>query len=117
MLDIALIRSKPDWVKEQINKLGDDAALARIDDILKLDAQRRAIRTRIETAQAARNKLNRAMGKLRGNKSMIEGEKSARAQAASAAIGVADYDRASAIMDTSENVAHPGGSSRPESGI
>ncbi len=104
MLDIALIRSKPDWVKEQINKLGDDAALARIDDILKLDAQRRAIRTRIETAQAARNKLNRAMGKLRGNKSMLEGEKTARAQAASAAIGVEDYDRASAIMDASDNV-------------
>ena len=55
MLDIALIREKPDWVKEQISKLYDEAALARIDKILKLDAGRREIRTKTETAQAARN--------------------------------------------------------------
>ena len=76
MLDIALIRNKPDWVKEQIRKLNDESALARIDAILALDAQRRETRTRIETAQAARNKLNRAMGKLRGNKGMADVEKS-----------------------------------------
>ena len=84
MLDIALIREKPDWVKEQINKLNDEAALNRIDHIVDLDSRRRETRTRIETAQAARNKLNRAMGKLRGNKSMSDGEKAARAKAAGA---------------------------------
>ncbi len=67
MLDIALIREKPDWVKEQIRKLNDDAAIARIDTILELDAKRREIRTEIERAQSSRNKLNKAMGKLRGN--------------------------------------------------
>ncbi len=104
MLDIALIRQKPDWIKEQIEKLGDEAALARIDAIVELDRQRRAIRTRIETEQAARNKLNRAMGVLRGSKTMTDGEKAMRAQTASAAIGVRDYDRASAILEASEAV-------------
>ena len=101
MLDIALIREKPDWVKEQIAKLYDEAALARIDKILALDARRREIRTRTETAQAARNTLNRAMGKLRGNKTMDDGEKAARAHAAAGALQRQDFDAASALMEGS----------------
>ena len=86
MLDIALIRSKPDWVKEEIAKLHDAGALERIDSIVALDAQRRETRTRVETAQAARNRLNRAMGKLRGNKNMSDAEKANRAGMAAAAL-------------------------------
>ena len=108
MLDIALIRNKPDWVKEQIRKLNDESALARIDAILALDAQRRETRTLIETAQAARNKLNRAMGKLRGNKDMADVEKANRAQAAVAALGARDFDLASQLMDGSADAAHAG---------
>ena len=104
MLDIALIRRKPNWVKEEIAKLNDDGAVARIDKIVRLDKERREARTRIETAQAARNKLNRAMGKLRGNRAMADAEKGARARAASAAIGAADYGRASGILDGSAAV-------------
>ena len=99
MLDIALIREKPEWVKQEIAKLHDEAALPRVDRIVELDARRRATRTRIETAQAARNKLNRAMGKLRGNRQMSDEEKATRAQAAGEAIRADDYDRASAILD------------------
>ena len=106
MLDIALIRSKPDWVKEQIEKLNDEGALARIDAIVDLDARRRETRTRIETAQAARNKLNRAMGKLRGSKRMSDKEKANRAQLAAAALGAEDYERASRLMDGAEPATH-----------
>ncbi len=105
MLDIALIREKPDWVKEQMNKLNDEAALNRIDQIVELDSRRRETRTRIETAQAERNKLNRAMGKLRGNRSMSDGEKASRAIAAGAAIGASSFDRASSLMDGTAPVA------------
>lgn len=104
MLDIALIREKPGWVKEQIQKLNDGAAVERIDRIVELDVKRRETRTRIETAQAARNKLNRAMGKLRGNKAMSDNEKAARAKAASVAIDASDYVRASSLMDGSAPV-------------
>ncbi len=103
MLDIALIREKPHWVKKQIAKLYDETALARIDKILELDAQRRAIRTQTETAQAARNRLNRAMGKLRGNKKMTDAEKAVRATAAATALKQADYEAASAWMDGSKD--------------
>ena len=106
MLDIALIRSKPDWVKEEIAKLHDEGALERIDAIVALDARRRELRTRIETEQAERNKLNRAMGKLRGDKGMSDAEKANRAQAAAAALGARDFDRASGLMDGSMAATH-----------
>lgn len=106
MLDIALIRNKPDWVKQEIAKLQDEDAGARIDAIVALDVQRRDTRTRVEAAQAARNKLNRAMGKLRGNRGMPDEEKANRAQLAAAALGAADYDRASCLLDGSEPATH-----------
>lgn len=101
MLDIALIRAKPDWVKQQIAKLNDEGALARIDAIVGLDARRRETRTRIERAQAARNRLNRAMGKLRGNTDMSHDEKANRAQLAAAALGAGDYEGAGRLLDGS----------------
>ena len=107
MLDIALIRARADWVKAEIAKLGDDSALARIDRILQLDSARRATRSRSETAQAARNRLNRAMGKLRGNRNMSANEKAARANGASLALQDEDYDAALSLMD--------GGAPAPES--
>ena len=104
MLDIALIREKPDWVKEQIGKLYDETALSRIDTILELDAKRRELRTKTETGQASRNQLNRAMGKLRGNKTMDNAEKTARALAACAAFRQDDPATAAAYMDGSASV-------------
>ena len=101
MLDIALIRSRPDWVKAQIAKLGEESAPARIDRIIEMDADRRQTRTQCETAQAARNKLNRAMGKLRGSKSMTPAEKTQRAGSASRAIRSGDFEAALALMDGS----------------
>jgi len=68
MLDINLIREKPEWVKEQIGKLNDPPAVARIDRILELDKQRRTLLTESEQIQAARNKLNKGIGRLRGDK-------------------------------------------------
>ena len=100
MLDIALIRSKPDWVKEQIAKLNDEGALARIDTILQLDTSRREARTQTETAQAGRSRLNRAMGTLRGNKVMTELEKLERAAMGASAIALLDdIDSAIEWMD------------------
>ena len=99
MLDITLIRERPDWVKAQLAKLFDDEAPDRIDKILEMDSQRRELRTRIETAQGARNRLNRAMGKLRGNRQMDDCSKSGIALAATAALKRNDIDAALAILE------------------
>lgn len=99
MIDMALIREKPEWVKEQINKLNDEAALARIDAILQLDEKRRQLLVEGETIQAQRNKLNKSMGFLRGNKKLDETAKKIRALYAARAIRNGEYDQAEAILN------------------
>ena len=100
MLDIALIRQKPDWVKEQIGKLNDEGAVDRIDRVLQLDWQRRDLRTRIETSKASLNRLNRGMGKLRGNRTIDEEEKLERAVLAAFCLTeLSDHEAASEWME------------------
>lgn len=98
MLDINIIREKPEWVKTQIGKLNDPAAAARVDAILELDRQRRALLTESERIQAARNRLNKSMGALRGSKTLDEAARNAAAAQALAAIYAGDYDTAARLM-------------------
>ena len=94
MIDIALIREKPDWVKAQIGKLQDEPAVARIDTIVALDQKRRALLTESESMQAHRKTLNAAMGRFRGDKNTSAATKAQAAQAAAEAIVAKDYPRA-----------------------
>jgi seryl-tRNA synthetase len=98
MIDIALIREKPDWVKAQIGKLFDAAAAERIDAIIALDARRRALLTESERTQAARNRLNKAVGMLRGDKNLTDAQKQALAARAADLIAAADYDSVAALL-------------------
>lgn len=59
MLDIKLIRSEPDRVKQGIAVKGFDAGI--IDDIIPLDTQSRELQLKIEELRSERNKLS-AMG-------------------------------------------------------
>lgn len=98
MIDIALIREKPDWVKEQIAKLNDEAARNRIDAILALDQERRTLITEAERIQATRNKLNKSMGMLRSNKALPEDKRLALALQADQAIAAKRYEDAVDIL-------------------
>jgi seryl-tRNA synthetase len=60
MLDLRLIRERPDYVKEQIAKLYTEAP---IDEILELDGQRRAIITELEALRAQLNQGSRETGR------------------------------------------------------
>jgi seryl-tRNA synthetase len=102
MLDIALIREKPEYVKAQLAKLNDPKALTYIDEILELDKKRRTLLTESERIQAARNKLNKAVGMLRGSKTLDTAAKNAQAAAAVAAIATGDYDAAERFMTGSD---------------
>ena len=106
MLDIALIREKPDWVKTQLRNLNDEATIARIDRILELDQQRRAILTKVEAIKANRNKLNKQMGRFRGNKQLDPAQVVGGARAAVQALENGDID---GFLDALENPqADPG---------
>ena len=92
MIDITLIREKPDWVKEQLRKLNDEAAIARIDAILALDQRRRALLTEVEAIKANRNLLNKQMGRFRSNKQLSPAQIVAGARQAVAALQAGDID-------------------------
>jgi len=61
MLDIRLIREKPDFVRERIATRGGDDA-AKIDELLKVDAERRKAETELQQLQSERNRLSKEIG-------------------------------------------------------
>ncbi|MCC6935272.1 MAG: serine--tRNA ligase [Thermomicrobiales bacterium] len=61
MLDLRLIRERPEFVKEQIAKLHTTAP---IDEIVELDERRRALLTEVETMRASLNEGSRQTGKV-----------------------------------------------------
>ncbi|MBI1260076.1 MAG: serine--tRNA ligase [Chloroflexi bacterium] len=99
MIDITLIREKPEWVKEQIAKLNDPTALGRVDAIVELDKERRALLTESEQIQAARNKLNKSIGRLRGDKNLDGATRATRAIEAARLIEAEDYDGAVEMLN------------------
>lgn len=100
MLDMVLIREKPDWVKERLALLNDPPALARIDAILALDRQRRALLSEAEALQAQRNRLNRGVGRLRGDKRLDDARRAALAQRAAGLIAAGEYEAAAQTLET-----------------
>src|SRR5947199_10651609 len=61
MLDIRLIREKPDFVHERLaTRRGGDEA--RIDDVLRVDVERRKAGTKLQQLNADRKKLSKEIG-------------------------------------------------------
>ena len=73
MLDIKLIREKPDFVRGRLatRGAGDEA---KIDELLKLDEKRRKILAEVETLKAQRNRVSKEIGALMGQKKTAEAE-------------------------------------------
>lgn len=98
MIDIVLIRERPEWVKQQLRHLQDEPAVARIDRILELDKQHRSSLHESETLKAERNKLSKAVGNLRGNRTLSAESKANAANAAVEAIAKGDFAQALAAL-------------------
>ena len=64
MLDIKLIRSNPELVKENIKKKFQDEKLPLVDEVLELDAQFRASKGRGDELRQQRNTISKEIGKL-----------------------------------------------------
>ncbi len=73
MLDIKLIREKTDFVRARLatRGAGDEAA---IDELLKLDDQRRKLLAEVENLKSARNRVSKEIGALMGQKKFAEAE-------------------------------------------
>ncbi|MGZ5004955.1 MAG: serine--tRNA ligase, partial [Chthoniobacterales bacterium] len=61
MLDIRLIREQPDFVKERLTTRGGEDA-AKIDDLLRVDAERRKAETALQQLNAERKRLSKEIG-------------------------------------------------------
>ena len=70
MIDINLIRTNPELVKENIKKKFQDAKLPLVDEVVNLDKENRSLKTEAENIRSQRNKLSAEVGKC-----MKEGKK------------------------------------------
>ena len=61
MLDIRLIREEPDFVKERLSTRGGDDA-AKIDEVLRVDADRRKAETSLQQLNADRKRISKEIG-------------------------------------------------------
>ncbi len=70
MLDINLLRTNPDVVKENIKKKFQDSKLPLVDEVVKLDVDYRASKTKGDDLRARRNAISKQIGAL-----MAQGKK------------------------------------------
>ena len=66
MLDIRFVRENPEIVKENIKKKFQDHKLPMVDEVIELDAQRRAAIVEADNLRSERNKLSKQVGMLMG---------------------------------------------------
>ena len=74
MIDINLIRTNPELVKENIKKKFQDAKLPLVDEVLALDKQNRDLKQQGDNLRAERKTLSAQVGVLMKDKKLAEAE-------------------------------------------
>ena len=74
MIDINLIRTNPELVKENIKKKFQDEKLTLVDEVLLLDGKVRELKKQSDDLRAQRNSLSQKIGMLMKNKQLKEAE-------------------------------------------
>ncbi len=75
MLDIKLVRTNPELVKENIKKKFQDEKLVLVDEVLDLDTKFRAAKTRCDELRNKRKVMSKQIGGLMGKGLKDEAEK------------------------------------------
>ena len=84
MIDIKLVRTNPELVKENIRKKFQDEKLPMVDEVAAMDKECRADKARSDELRGRRNSISRAIGGLMAQGKKEEAEKS-KAEVASMA--------------------------------
>jgi seryl-tRNA synthetase len=101
MLDIRLIREKPDFVRERLAMRGGGDQ-AKIAEVLRVDAERRKIETQLQRLQADRNRLSKEIGAKRARN---EPSEELEAQVRKIGDGISDLtQRANALDEEQRNL-------------
>ena len=74
MLDIKFLRENPEIVKQNIRNKFQDQKLGLVDEVIELDAQKRAAQQEADNLRAERNKLAKQIGALMGEGKKDEAE-------------------------------------------
>ncbi len=101
MLDIKLIREKTGFVRERLatRGAGDET---KIDEILKLDEQRRKSLAEVETLKSQRNRVSKEIGALMGQKKLAEAE-AKKAETKDLGDQIATLDKAAAAAEAARD--------------
>ena len=75
MLDIKLLRTEPEKVKENIRKKFQDDKLPLVDEVIQMDIDYRAAKTRADELRAKRNSMSKQIGGLMAKGQKEEAEK------------------------------------------
>ncbi len=74
MLDINLLRKDPEVVKENIKRKFQDHKLEKVDEVIQLDIEFRASKTRGDELRSKRNQISKQIGVLMGQGKKEEAE-------------------------------------------
>ena len=74
MLDIKFVRENPEIVKQNIRNKFQDQKLGLVDEVIELDAQKRAAQQEADGLRADRNRLSKQIGALMGQGKRDEAE-------------------------------------------
>lgn len=96
MIDIKLIRTEPDKVRENIKKKFQQDKLPLVDEVIELDAAYRAARTRCDELRNRRNVISKQIGGM-----MARGERDAAEAAKAEVKAMADEMAALSEQETS----------------
>ena len=92
MIDLRLLRSDPAQVRAALARRGDAAVAAQLDDILALDARRRAFVTELDKLKAERNEASRADAQLVKQKGALPADVVAQRRALGERIAAAEAE-------------------------
>lgn len=97
MLDVKLIRERPDFVRERLAARGAGDQ-SKVDEILALDEKRRSVLGEVEALKAQRNRVSKEIGALMSQKKQAEAE-SKKAETRQIGDKIAELDRAVAVAE------------------
>jgi seryl-tRNA synthetase len=99
MLDIRVIREKPELVRQRLATRGGGDE-AKIDETLRVDAERRRIETELQRSQSERNRLSKEIG---GKRSSGEGTAELEQRVREIGDRIADLNARAAAAETALN--------------
>ncbi len=98
MLDIKFVRENPEIVKQNIRNKFQDEKLGLVDEVIQLDAEKRAAQQEADGLRADRNKLSKQIGALMGQGKREEAEE-VKKQVASQADRLAELSEKEKELD------------------